>query len=162
LGLSFQGKQWIPQFPQESIFFYFFVRCLSGRVKELMPKIVNLVAKGWTPIPDSELEVFLVVKKEVPVFAIRKNKKEVYVHVFCFEMGDKMESLEVVNNLYLKYRLGIPEFPKRPNWIHTIPLPGQKPSPSEITLIHEITQSLFWSVYMDFKRIVENRQKQKS
>lgn len=117
-----------------------------------MPYFIEKAPRGWAPIPDTTLEIFLSMKYEVPCLAFRKDKKELYVHVFCFEGSDQSKPLGIVSDLYAKCKLGIPEFPRRSNWIHTIPLDGPKLSSPEVLLIHQITQSIFWTVYMDFVR----------
>ena len=67
-------------------------------------------------------------------------------------------AIQLVAKLYEKFNLGKPTFlPEEPNWIHTIPLPGADLSPEETLLIHQITQSLFWTIYMDYKRTNEGR-----
>jgi hypothetical protein len=124
----------------------------SEKLRELMLYLHPRIAKGWTAIPDTELETFFIFKKEVPTLAFRKHKKEAYVHIFCFESHILTDSLNIVSSLYFKFRLGIPEMPVRPNWIHTVPLPGQNLSQEEILLTYQITQSLFWTVYADFKK----------
>ena len=126
---------------------------LSANVKKFMPTLVEKVAAGWAPIPESQIETLLVIEEMVPCLAFRKNKQEVYIHVFGFDLESALKPLGKVHELYYKYKLGDPEFPRDRNWIHTIPLPGSNLNPKEILLIHEITHSLFWSVYMDLKRI---------
>lgn len=123
-------------------------------VKEMMPYLVERSSSGWTTIPQHEnLELFAIKKMEVPILGFRKNKKEVYLHVFCNEFVIPAVAMQIVLSLYHKYKLGESKFVREePNWIHTIPLPGPGLSQSDTLLIHEITLSLFWTIYVDFQR----------
>jgi hypothetical protein len=57
-----------------------------------------------------------------------------------------------VVNLYTKYKFGKPTFiPEELNWIHTIPIPGKELDQAKTLLIHQLTQSMFWTIYMDYK-----------
>ena len=96
---------------------------------------------------------YLRKEMEIPVLAFRKSKKEVYVHVFCNEFMDPLNPVQIVIQLYHKYALGKPNFVvKDRNWIETIPIPGTVLDQAEILLIHQLTHSLFWTIYMDYKR----------
>jgi hypothetical protein len=126
----------------------------SSEVKEMMPYLIEKVSRGWTKVPNhDDFELFTTLKMDVPILAFRKNGKEVYVHVFCNDFMDPIYAIQIVINLYSKYKLGKPAFiPKERNWIQTIPIPGGNLSQAEMLFIHELTQSLFWTIYMDFKR----------
>lgn len=125
-------------------------------LNELMPYLHSKISRAWTAIPNSELETYFQIRSDVPVLGFRKHGQEIYIHIFCFESYNLAITLSVVNRLYLKHKLGIPATPQRPNWIHTIPLPGPKLSQEEVMFIHQITQSMFWTVYVDFKKSRKN------
>jgi hypothetical protein len=73
--------------------------------------------------------------------------------VFRNEFMDPLNPIQIVIQLYHKYTLGKPTFVmENPNWIHTIPIPGAVLDHAEIMLIHQLTHSLFWTIYMDCKR----------
>ncbi|HEY4151414.1 MAG TPA: hypothetical protein VGM41_20890 [Chitinophagaceae bacterium] len=129
---------------------------LSATVKEMMPTLIETVAKCWTQIPDSDLELLLKFKENTPILAFRKYKTEVYLNIFGFNLHNRFRPLALVSDIYLKFKMGIPESPKAPNWIHAIPLTPQTLSPAETLLMHRITHSLFWTVYMDCKKRLEN------
>jgi|GEM_PF-1380065 len=125
----------------------------SAEVKEMMPFLIEKAPRGWTSIPNHELEVFATRSMDVPYLGFRKNGKEVYVHVFCNEFIKSMYALQIVINLYNKFNLGKPTFlPEDKNWIHTIPIPGADLIEAETLLIHQVTQSLFWTIYMNYKK----------
>jgi len=125
----------------------------SAEVKEMMPDLIKGVSKGWTKIPHHDLEAFATRNMGVPLLGFRKKGEEVYVHVFCNEFVNIDYAAEIVANLYQKFNLGKPAFAaEEPNWIHTIPIPGADLTPEETFLIHQLTQSLFWTIYMDYKR----------
>jgi hypothetical protein len=57
-----------------------------------------------------------------------------------------------VVGLYIKFKLGTQTFlPGELNWIHTIPIAEKELSPAETLFIHQLTQSMFWTIYMDYK-----------
>lgn len=125
----------------------------SAELKEMMPYLVERVSRGWTKVPNHNLEAFATRNVDVPYLGFRKDKKEVYVHIFCNEFMLPFLAMQIVANLYKKYNLGEPIFaPEEPNWIHTIPLPGAVLSQHETLLIYQITQSLFWTIFMDYKK----------
>lgn len=125
----------------------------SSEVKEMMPALIERVTVGWTKIPNHDgLEIFSTRQMQVPVLAFRKNGKEVYVHVFCNEFMAPIYAIQMVINLYVKLKLGKPEFiPTEKNWIHTVPIHPGDLHQAETLLTHQITQSLFWTIYMDYK-----------
>jgi hypothetical protein len=126
----------------------------STETKEMMPFLVENTSRRWTKIPNRDLEVFAIQRMEVPCLAFRKNGTEVYLHIFCNEFMNPLYAMQMVIDRYTKFKFGKPVFiPEEPNWIHTIPLPGADLSAAETLLIHQITQSLFWTIYMDYKRI---------
>jgi hypothetical protein len=127
---------------------------ISSEVKAMMPYLIERVPKGWTFIPGhDQLEVFATRNKDVPLLGFKKNKVEVYLHVFCNEFINPIYAMEAVFNLYIEYRLGKPAFqPEELNWVHSIPLPGANLDPVESMLMFQLTQSLFWAIYMDYKR----------
>jgi hypothetical protein len=62
-------------------------------------------------------------------------------------------AIQMVVELYIKFNLGKPTFiPEELNWIHTIPMPGKELGKAETLFIHQLTQSMFWTIYMDYKR----------
>jgi hypothetical protein len=125
----------------------------SAQVKEMMPYLITKVSRGWTKIPHYDLEAYATRDMNVPYLGFRKGRSEVYIHVFCNEFVNPLFAAKMVVNLYQKFNLGEPTFSQEePNWIHTIPLPGADLSPEETLVIHQITQSLFWTIYMDYKR----------
>ena len=126
----------------------------SSEVKEMMPYLIERVSREWTTVPNHDgLEVFAPLKGEVPCLAFRKRGKEAYLHIFCNEFINPIYSMGMVVNIYAKFNLGKPAFiPEEQNWIHTIPIPGTSLSQGETLLTHQLTQSLFWTIYMDFKR----------
>jgi len=125
----------------------------SAEVKEMMPNLITKVPRGWTKIPNYELEAFATRNMDIPCIGFRKGRKEVYIHVFCNEFVNPLFAIQIVANLYKQFNLGDPAFsPEELNWIHTIPLPGADLSAKETLLIHQITQSLFWTIYMDYKK----------
>lgn len=109
------------------------------------------ISANWTLIPDTEIETFFKLNNQIPVLAFRKHKKEVYVHVLGLESYNLGDPFVLVQSLYAKFDLGIPEMPSCVNWIHTIPLAGPYLSAQEIMLIHQITKSFFGTLYYDFK-----------
>ncbi|MBS1605557.1 MAG: hypothetical protein JST42_23030 [Bacteroidetes bacterium] len=127
---------------------------MSTEAREMMPYLVETVSRGWTKLPKREdLEIFVTLKMEVPVLGVRKNGKEVYLHIFCNELMYPLYPIQLVIKLYEKYFLGKPGFsPDERNWIHSIPIPGTSLNPAETLLTHQLTQSLFWTVFMDYKR----------
>ena len=126
----------------------------SPEVKEMMPYLIERVPRGWTVVPGhDDLELFATRKMEVPVLGFRKNKNEIYVHIFCNEFINPLDAVQIVLNLYIKFKLGNPAFlPEEKNWIHTIPIPGAELGPAERLFIHQLTQSLFWTIYIDYKK----------
>lgn len=127
---------------------------MSSEVREMMPFLVNTVSKGWTKIPNhDELELLADRKMTVPVLGFRKNRKEVYLHIFCNEFMNPIYALQIVSNLYLKFKLGTPAFaPNEFNWIHSIPLLPSELTPADTIMTHQITQSLFWTIHDDYRR----------
>jgi hypothetical protein len=126
---------------------------MSDEVREMMPYLINRSPKGWTKIPEyTHLEVFADRKVTVPLIAFRKNGKEVFVHVFCNEFINPIYAVPLVVGLYSKFKLGEPTFaPDQLNWIHSVPMPGQDLNQKEIILTHQIAQSLFWTIYVDYR-----------
>jgi hypothetical protein len=125
----------------------------SAEVKAMMPELIKKAPRGWTKVPNHDLEVFATRKGEVPCLGFRKNGKEVYVHVFCNEFMNPFYAIQIVFNLYTKFKLGKPTFLlEELNWIHTIPIAEKALSPAETMFIHQLTQSMFWTIYMDYKR----------
>ena len=125
----------------------------SAEVKAMMPDLIKKVPKGWTKAPNHDFELFATRNMEVPILGFRKDGKEVYVHVFCNEFINPLYAIQIVVNLYTKFKLGKPAFiPEELNWIHTIPIPGKELGQAETLLIHQLTQSMFWTIYMDYKR----------
>lgn len=127
------------------------------KMKELMPVLHTTMAIRWTPIPESGFETFLQIKDYVPCLAFRKEGKEVYFHIFCFESFKFKETLKMVSKLYLKYRLGIPKYPPGPNWIHTVPIPGPRVAAQDEKLMYQIMQSFFWTLHYEFKMNVQGK-----
>jgi hypothetical protein len=127
---------------------------MSSEAREMMPYLVSTVSRAWTKVPNHEdLEIFATLKMEVPILVLRKAGKEVYIHVFCNEFMNPIYPIQLVIGLYEKYTLGKPGFlPEERNWIHTIPIPGTGLDAAETLLTHQLTQSLFWTVFMDYKR----------
>jgi len=126
----------------------------SPEVKAMMPYLIEGVPRGWTVVPGhDDLELFATRKLEIPILGFRKNKKEVYVHVFCNEFVHPLDAVQIVLTLYLKFKLGTPAFlPEERNWIHTIPIPGANLSQAETLFIHQLIHSMFWTIYMDYKK----------
>ena len=119
----------------------------------MMLYLTEKVSRGWTKIPNHDLEAFTNQKMDVPCLAFRKDGKEVYLHIFCNEFMKPFFALQIVAQLYTKFKLGKPAFKAgEPNWIHTIPLRGADLTEQETLLIREITHSLFWTVFMDYKK----------
>jgi hypothetical protein len=127
---------------------------MSAEVRQMMPALIEVVTSGWTKIPNHDgLEVFVTIKLEVPVLAFRKNGKEVYLHVFCNSFMHPIYAMHLVVDPYTKFKFGKPEFvPAEENWIHTIPVLPKDLNQAETLLTHQIAQSLFWTIYMDYKR----------
>jgi hypothetical protein len=123
-------------------------------VKAIMPYLIENCPIRWTKIPDHEdLDMLASRKEDVPLIGFRKNGREVYLHIFCNEFIDPMCPMQIVINMYLKFKLGKAEFQREEkNWIHTIPLAMGHLSLEEIILIHDITHSLFWTIYLDYKK----------
>lgn len=125
----------------------------SDEAKEIVRFLIGKVSKGWTKIPNHDLEAFATRSMDVPYLGFRKGRKEVYVHIFCNEFMNPFYAIQIVANLYKKFNLGKPVFSTAErNWIHTIPLPGAQLTEEETLLIHQLTQSLFWTIFMDYKR----------
>jgi len=127
---------------------------MSTEVREMMPYLVKKAPNGWTNIPKhGHLELFADRKLGVPVLAFRKDRREVYVHVFCNEFMNPIPAIEMVVSLYAKFKLGEPAFlPDELNWIHSIPVPGPVLNQEETLLTYQITQSLFWTIHVDYQR----------
>jgi hypothetical protein len=124
----------------------------SAEVKAMMPELIKKVPRGWTKVPNHEFEVFATRNMDVPILGSRKNGKEVYVHVFCNEFINPFYAIQIVVGLYTKYKLGKPTFmPEELNWIHTVPIPGIELGQAETLFIHQLTQVMFWTIYMDYK-----------
>ena len=124
----------------------------SAEVQALMPALVETTGKRWTKIPGHNLEVFSVLKMRVPSLAFRRNGKEIYLHIFCNEFVNPLNAMQQVFAMYVKFNLGKPLFlPEELNWIHSIPLDERGLSQAEILFTYQITHSMFWSIYMDFK-----------
>jgi hypothetical protein len=125
----------------------------SAEVKQMMPYLIERAPKRWTKVPNHDIEILATLKKDVPSLGFRKNAKEVYVHIFCNEFINPLNAMHMVVSMYIKFDLGEPTFiPKELNWIHSIPLPGGQLTNAETMLIHQLTQSMFWTIYMDFKQ----------
>jgi len=127
---------------------------MSDEVKEMMPYLIERCPKAWTKIPKhTHLEIFADRKKDVPFITFRKNGKEVFIHVFRNEFVHPIHVIPFVVELYYRFRLGQPDFaPDQPNWIHSVPLPGQDLNQKEIILTHQIAMSLFWTIHHDYGR----------
>jgi hypothetical protein len=125
----------------------------SAEVIAMMPDLIEKVPRGWTKIPNHDLEVFAKKIMDVPSLGFKKDGKQVYLHVFCNEFMNPFYAIQLVAELYNKFNLGNPTFvPEELNWIHTIPIPGKELSEAETLFIHQVTQSMFWTIYMDYKR----------
>ncbi len=130
----------------------------SDEVKQIMRSLILEVSQKWTKIPNYALEALATQNMNVPCLAFKKDGKEVYVHIFCNEFMNPLYAFQIVANLYKKFKLGKPSFlPEEKNWIHTVPLPGPELSDKETMIIHQLTQSLFWTIFMDYKRIYRSK-----
>ena len=129
----------------------------SEEVKQMMPYLIETTPVGWTKIPNHmEIEMFASRKGKIPIIGFRKNGKEAYVHVFCNEFVNPKHAIQIVAAMYLKFRFGKPQYVKTiRNWIHTIPVSPATFDPAETLLTHQLTNSIFWTIYMDYKRIKE-------
>ena len=127
---------------------------LSSEVREMMPYLVENTSRGWTKIPKhDDPEVFAIQKMNVPLLGFRKNRKEVYLHVFCNELMDPIPAVQITLDLYDKFKFGESVFdPEEANWIHTIPVLPRDLSDAETLLTHQVTQSLFWTIHADYRR----------
>lgn len=127
---------------------------MSSEAREIMPYLVETCSKGWTKIPrHDDLEIFASRKRNVPILGFRKNRKEVYVHVYCNEFMNPLYAIQIVGNLYAQFKFGRPKFaPEEPNWIHTIPILPKSLSVAETLLTHQVRQSLFWTIHDDYRR----------
>jgi len=67
-----------------------------------------------------------------------KNKKTVYVHVFCFNDHRSGRAFCITMRIYAKYRRTLPDRPGYRNWIHSIPVSNLVIPDHEILLIHQI------------------------
>jgi hypothetical protein len=124
----------------------------SAEVKAMMPDLIKKVSRGWTKVPNHDFEVIATRNLDVPYLGFRKNGKEVYVHVFCNEFINPFYAIQLVVNLYTKYKLGKPQFiPEQLNRIHTIPISGSELGEAETLLTFQLTQSLFWTIYREYK-----------
>jgi hypothetical protein len=45
----------------------------SAEVKAMMPDLITKVPKGWTKVPNHDLEVFATRKMDIPILGFRKN-----------------------------------------------------------------------------------------
>lgn len=129
----------------------------SEEVKEMMPYLIVNIPVRWTKIPNHEqIEMFASRQGKIPVIAFRKNGKEAYMHIFCNDFVNPKQAIQIVATMYLKFRFGKPQFVKTiRNWIHTIPVSPATLDPAETLLTHQLTNSTFWTIYMDYKRIKE-------
>lgn len=127
---------------------------MSTKVREMMPGLLKMGPRRWMKIPGhNDLEMLAQQEMNVPILAFRKNHQEIYMHIFCNEFMSPFYAIQIVGNLYIKFKLGDPTFlPGEPNWIHSIPVPGPKLNEEENLLMHQITQSFFWTIHTDYKR----------
>lgn len=101
---------------------------------------------------------FATRKKEILILGFRKANKEVFIHIFCNEFCNPIYAFQIVAGLYSKHNLGTPKFiPEELNWVHTIPLPGSTLTPEETMLIHQLTNSMFWTIFMKFPTKITKR-----
>jgi len=129
----------------------------SDEVKKMMPYLIENIPVRWTKILNHEdIEMFASRQGRIPIIAFRKNGKEAYVHIFCNDFVNPKHAMKVVVALYTKFNFGKPQFVKDVrNWIHTIPTAPKILDPAETLLTHQLTNSTFWTIYMDYKRIKE-------
>ena len=118
-----------------------------------MTTYITTVGGGkWIKIPNHNLEMIATMEHGVPCLGFRTRGKEIFLHVFCNEYMNPINAMELVAGQYIKHNLGIPHFaPEELNWVHSIPLPGPEISYGEKIFVYQLTQSMFWMIYMEYK-----------
>jgi hypothetical protein len=76
-------------------------------------------------------------------------KREDLVYINLYSLGEKYSDLVfgVVQDLYLKYKLGTPKKPKLPAYIHSIPVSAHLLRDNERLLAEKLTVEYFWAAY---------------
>ncbi|GGB01565.1 hypothetical protein [Puia dinghuensis] len=128
------------------------------KVKAIMPDLIGKIQEGWTPIPRTELSVHLGYFLGFAYLNFRKQDTCIYMNVCGFKYGRQDIALGTVASFYAHLNLGIPEFPRKRNWVHIIPMGKQSLTPQEKLLMHQITEFIYWIVYRDIKRKKRKRQ----
>ena len=124
----------------------------TPEIKEVVTYITTLGSGKWIKIPKHDLELIATLNNGVPNVAFRKEGKEIFLHIFCNEYMNPMKAMELVAGQYIKHNLGMPHFsPQELNWIHSIPLAGEEISYAENIFVYQVTQSMFWMIFMEYK-----------
>jgi hypothetical protein len=124
----------------------------TPEVKQVVTYITTVGSGKWIKIPNHELELIATLNNGVPCVAFRKVGKEIFLHIFCNEYMNPIKAMQLVAGQYIKFNLGMPHFaPQELNWIHSIPLPGSEISYAEKIFVYQVTQSMFWMIYMEYK-----------
>lgn len=125
----------------------------TGNSRMLEEMLVDMMQEGkpsvrnWLPIPETPFEMRLREKSGVQYLTFRDAQKELYVNVFCFEGDVSVSAKKLVIKLYQEYRLGFPIMPRRPNWIHFIPMTDTPMGISDVRLFQEIGQLMYLLIY---------------
>ena len=124
----------------------------TREVKEVTMYVTTVGGRKWVKIPNHNLEMIATLQDGVPCVAFRTGGREIFLHVFCNEYMNPFYAMQIVAGQYIKNNLGIPHFaPEELNWVHSIPLPGPEISYSEKMFVYQLTQSMFWMIYMEYK-----------
>jgi hypothetical protein len=124
----------------------------TKEVKEVTRYITTVGSGKWIKIPNHNLELIATMEHGVPCIGFRTGGKEIFLHVFCNEYMNPINAIELVAGQYVKFNLGIPRFaPEELNWVHSIPLPGSDISYGENMFVYQLTHSMFWMIYMEYK-----------
>jgi hypothetical protein len=124
----------------------------TKEVKEVTRYITTVGSGKWIKIPNHNLEMIATLQHGVPCVAFRTEGKKIFLHVFCNEYMNPISAMQIVAGQYIELNLGIPHFAtKELNWVHSIPLPGSDISYAEKIFVYQLTQSMFWMIYMEYK-----------
>jgi len=108
------------------------------------------VDKKSVNVPNTALWVQLKLGIDGGSLEIKKQKKLVYINLFCFEAEQMDIMFGAVGALYGKYNLGTPKRPPVPTWIHSIPVAESLLQGNELRLCQKLTVSYYWAAYGQF------------
>ena len=105
------------------------------------------VDSDWVRVPDSKLSIKLAVMINGASIEIKKHGKMALIGLCCFEPEYRSGLLKVVKRLYKDNRLGEPQQPRLPCWVHMIPVKGTSLDEDELTLSGWLVITFYWVIF---------------